>query len=298
MKRTSQTAVPARSRRNDLIEGMRDGIPIALGYFAVSFTFGMAAARDGIGAFWSAFISMTCVTSAGQFAGLSVIAAGGGFLELALTQLVINLRYLLMSFSLSAKISGKQGSDPEGSQFQCSKPHGLPRPSGGGRKGSDPEGSQFQCSKPHGLPRPSGGGSIGTAPRFLMAHGVTDEIYAISIARKNLSPQYTWGAMLVAIPGWTAGSFLGGFLGDLLPAFLLSAFGVAIYGMFLAIILPPAGKDRAILGVVLAAMAFRAVLTWTPVLKNISPGFAIIIVTVVVAAAAAWIAPRTEEETS
>ncbi|MCR5094710.1 MAG: AzlC family ABC transporter permease [Lachnospiraceae bacterium] len=272
MKRTSQTAVPARSRRNDLIEGMRDGIPIALGYFAVSFTFGMAAARDGIGAFWSAFISMTCVTSAGQFAGLSVIAAGGGFLELALTQLVINLRYLLMSFSLSAKISGKQGSDPEG--------------------------SQFQCSKPHGLPRPSGGGSIGTAPRFLMAHGVTDEIYAISIARKNLSPQYTWGAMLVAIPGWTAGSFLGGFLGDLLPAFLLSAFGVAIYGMFLAIILPPAGKDRAILGVVLAAMAFRAVLTWTPVLKNISPGFAIIIVTVAVAAAAAWIAPRTEEETS
>ncbi|MCR4762156.1 MAG: AzlC family ABC transporter permease [Lachnospiraceae bacterium] len=232
--------------RKDFAQGARDGIPIALGYFAVSFTFGMAASRDGIGAFWSAFTSLLCLSSAGQFAGLDVIVAGGSFLELALTQLVINLRYLLMSFSLSAKLAG----------------------------------------------------SVGSAPRFLMAHGVTDEIFAISAARDRLTPWYTWGAMSVAVPGWTAGALVGGVLGDLLPGFLLSAFGIAIYGMFLAIILPPASEDRAILVVVLAAMAFRAILTWTPGLKTISPGFAIIIVTVTVAGIAAWLHPHTEEHSS
>ena len=229
---------------DDLIQGMKDGIPIGLGYFAVAFTFGMAAARDGIGALWSAFISLTCVTSAGQFAGLTVIAAGGSLIELALTQLIINLRYLLMSFSISAKLTET---------------------------------------------------GAGTAPRLLVAHGVTDEIFAISQTRPYLKPAYTWGAMCVAIPGWVSGAFFGGILGDVLPGALLSAFGIAIYGMFLAIILPPASEDRAVLIVVLAAMAFRAVLTWVPVLKLISPGFAIIIVTVVVAAVAAWLSPVKEE---
>ena len=220
----------------DLIQGMKDGIPIGLGYFAVAFTFGMAAARDGVGALWSALISLTCVTSAGQFAGLTVITAGGSLIELALTQLIINLRYLLMSFSLSAKLTET---------------------------------------------------GAGTTPRLLVAHGVTDEIFAISQTRPRLKPAYTWGAM--------CGAFLGGVLGDVLPGALLSAFGIAIYGMFLAIILPPASEDRAVLMAVLAAMAFRAVLTWVPVLKLISPGFAIIIVTVVVAAVAAWLSPVKEE---
>ncbi|MCR5675145.1 MAG: AzlC family ABC transporter permease [Lachnospiraceae bacterium] len=230
-------------RKTDFRQGARDGVPIALGYFAVSFTFGMAASRDGIGAFWSALTSLLCLSSAGQFAGLEVIVAGGSFLELALTQLVINLRYLLMSFSLSAKLSS----------------------------------------------------GISTAPRLLMAHGVTDEIFAISVCRRHLTPWYTWGAMAVAVPGWTGGALVGGILGEILPGFLLSAFGIAIYGMFLAIILPPAGEDRAILAVVLAAMALRAILSWTPVLKNISSGFAIIIVTVLVAGIAALLHPHAEE---
>lgn len=229
--------------KKDYLEGVRDGIPIALGYFAVSFTFGIAAARDGVGALWSAFTSLLCVSSAGQFAGLTVIAAGGGLIELALTQLIINLRYLLMSFSLSAKIQGR----------------------------------------------------VGTLPRFLMAQGVTDEIFAISVNRDVLTPFYTFGAMSIAIPGWVGGAFIGGVLGDVMPRFLLSAFGIAIYGMFLAIILPPASEDRAILLVVLAGMALRAVFTWVPVLKTVSPGFAIIIVTVAVSAAAAYFAPRKED---
>ncbi|MBR4528996.1 MAG: AzlC family ABC transporter permease [Lachnospiraceae bacterium] len=240
MKSTEKTN---KRRADDFRQGARDGIPIALGYFAVSFAFGMAAARDGIGAFYSALTSFLCLSSAGQFAGMDVIVAGGSLIELALTQLVINLRYLLMSFSLSAKLSPKTG----------------------------------------------------IAPRLVMAHGVTDEIFAISAARQDLTPYYTWGAMSVAVPGWTAGALTGGILGDILPAFLLSAFGIAIYGMFLAIILPPAREDRAVLLVVLAAGAMRALFTWTPVLDRVSGGFAIIIVTVTVSGIAAFLHPHAED---
>lgn len=82
---------------------MKDGVPIALGYFAVSFTFGMMAVAGGLRIWQAVLISLTNLTSAGQFAGLDIIFAGGSMWEMAMTQLIINLRYCLMSFSLSQK---------------------------------------------------------------------------------------------------------------------------------------------------------------------------------------------------
>lgn len=224
---------------------MKDGIPIGLGYFAVSFTFGIAAVSAGIPAFGAALISLTNVTSAGQFAGLTIIAANGTLLEMALTQFIINLRYCLMSFSLAQKLD---------------------------------QNTPF-------------------VHRFLMAFGVTDEIFAIGVSHKGkLPPSYHYGAMAVAIPGWVTGTALGAVFGNILPAFIMSALGIAIYGMFLAIILPPAREDKTILCVVLAAMTLSALFYITPVLKEISSGFVIIITTVLVAGVAAFIKPIHEEK--
>ena len=225
-------------------QGLRDGVPIALGYFAVSFTFGMMAVSGGMTAGQAVLISLTNLTSAGQFAGLDIILAGGSFWEMALTQLVINLRYCLMSFSLSQKLH-----------------RGLP-----------------------------------LHHRLLVAFGITDEIFGVSASREGrLSPWYNYGAMCVAIPGWTLGTLAGGISGGLLPDFLVSALSVAIYGMFLAVIIPPSKKNKAVLAVAMASMAVSSLFAYIPVLQQVSSGFVIILTTLLVAGAAAWICPTQEE---
>ena len=226
-------------------EGIRDGIPIGLGYFAVSFTFGMMAVSGGMKIAHAVLISLTNLTSAGQFAGLDIIFGDGSYLEMALTQLIINLRYCLMSFSLSQKLND------------------------GGH----------------------------AAHRFFVAFGVTDEIFGISAARRGaLSPYYNYGAMSVAIPGWTLGTLCGAISGNLMPPALMSALSVSIFGMFLAIIIPPAKTNRSILAVILAAMAGNSLFYYLPVLNKVSPGMVIIIVTVLVAGVAARVAPVSEDE--
>ena len=223
--------------------GIKDGIPVALGYFAVSFTFGMAVVSEGFSVWHAVLISITNVTSAGQFAGLSIIASSGSYIEIALTQLIINLRNCLMSFSLSQKLERKTK----------------------------------------------------TYHRFLMAFGVTDEIFALGVSCKGkLHPIYHYGIMAIAIPGWVLGTLVGGVFGNILPAFIMSALGIAIYGMFLAIILPPAKQDKSILYVVLAAMGISGLFAITPILKEVSSGFVIIITTILVAGIAAKIRPIEE----
>lgn len=225
--------------------GIQDGIPIGLGYFAVSFTFGMMAVSGGLTAWQAVLISLTNLTSAGQFAGLGIIVAGGSMWEMALTQLVINLRYCLMSFSLSQKLEN----------------------------------------------------NISTGHRLAVAFGVTDEIFGVSASQEGrLSPWYNYGVMSMAIPGWTLGTLVGAVLGNVLPGFLVSALNVAIYGMFLAVIIPPAKKNKSVLGVVIGAMAISTVFAVVPVLNKVSSGFVIIITTLIVAGLAAHFSPIPEEK--
>ena len=234
--------------KENFLRGVQGGVPIALGYFAVSFTFGIAAARDGLSIFQASLISLVNVTSAGQFAGLSILAEGGTLIEMALSQLIINLRYSLMSLALSQKLAAKSP----------------------------------------------------LYHRFLMAFGVTDEIFGISVLQKApLDPAFHYGAMALAIPGWVFGTFLGALAGSLLPDALLSALGVAIYGMFLAIILPPAKRHAPVMCAVILAMALSSALYFLPRigLPKISSGFIIIITTVVVAGLLAALRPVDEEET-
>ncbi len=228
-------------------EGCRDGIPIALGYLAVSFSFGILARKAGLAWNEAAVMSLLNVTSAGQFASLDIIAASGSFLELAFSQLVINLRYCLMSASLSQKVDR----------------------------------------------------TVPFFHRFLMAYGVTDEIFALSVSVDGpLAPSYTYGQMAVAIPGWTLGTILGALAGNLLPGRVLSALGVALYAMFCAIIVPPARESRVLTIVILAAMVLSVVFTYAPVLRDISSGTRVILLTVCVASAAARLKPVREEDAS
>ncbi|MDO4804442.1 MAG: AzlC family ABC transporter permease [Lachnospiraceae bacterium] len=221
-------------------EGIRDGVPICLGYFAVSFAFGIQAADIHLSPFQAGLLSLLNVTSAGQFAGLAVIAQAGTYLEMAVLQAIVNLRYLLMSAALSQKLS------PE----------------------------------------------TPTAHRLGIAYGVTDEIFGISVLRKgDLSPFYSYGAIFISVFGWVAGTVLGASAGAILPQRLISALGIALYGMFIAIIIPPAREDRTVLATVIGGMALSTVFTYAPFVKDISGGMRIIIVTVVVASVAAVARP-------
>lgn len=225
---------------------MADGIPICLGYFAVSFAFGMMAVAQGLSVWEAVLISATNLTSAGQFAGLSLIVSGAAYYEMAVTQLVINLRYCLMSFALSQKLE-----------------RNMP-----------------------------------FFHRLLVAFGVTDEIFGVTISREGkVSPYYPYGLMSVAVPGWVLGTLAGAISHSLLPDFMASALGIAIYGMFLAIIIPPARDNKIIMGVVLGAMLVSGIFGFLPVLKKVSPGFAIIITTLVVAGGAAYLYPVEEATT-
>lgn len=224
--------------------GIRDGLPIAVGYFAVSFAIGINASGVGMSPLQAALLSLLNVTSAGEAAGLSLLAAGTSYAELAITQLIINIRYLLMSCALSQKVSP-------------------------------------QTALRH---------------RLLLSYGITDEIFAISAAAPApLNPFYSYGAIVVAVPGWTIGTLLGALFGAILPARFVSALGVALYAMFLAIILPPARKNRVLAVLVPLSMAASWLCSTVPPFNALSEGFRIILLTVVLAGAAAFIVPIEQE---
>ena len=217
---------------NKIKAGLRDGIPIAAGYFSVSFTFGMLAVQDGMSPFHAVLISLLNLTSAGQFAGLTVIVSGASLLEMALTQLVINIRYALMSVSLSQKLDS----------------------------------------------------SVKTFQRMLIAYGNTDEIFAVASSKPgSVGSRYMYGLIFLPVLGWVGGTLTGAVASTLLPATVISALGVALYGMFIAIVVPVAKESREVLIVVGAALVFSTAFYYLPVLQEISSGFTIIICTVAAA---------------
>lgn len=225
-------------------KGLRDGIPIALGYFAVSFTLGIAAKKAGITAFQATLMSLTNSTSAGEFAAISAICAGSTYLEMAFMQAVINLRYLLMSCALSQKIDTK----------------------------------------------------VGMLHRLIMGGGITDEIFGISVSVPDkLNPFYMYGAMSIAIPAWASGTCLGVVLGSVLPANIINALSIALYGMFLAVIIPPARDNKIIALIVVVSMAASYVFSIAPVLKETSSGMRVILLTVVISMTAAFLFPIEED---
>lgn len=229
--------------KSKFLQGIIDGIPIALGYVSVSFGFGILAVRLGISVLATIGISATNLTSAGQMAGVTIIAAGGTLLELALTQLIINLRYSLMGIALTQKLDK----------------------------------------------------NFSFAHRLICAFGITDEIFAVASTKKEkITPQYMYGLILLPFIGWTLGTTLGALAGEVLPVALTNAMGIAIYGMFIAIVVPVAREKLSVLIASLIAIACAVLFKY--VLSGVGEGFAIIISAVVAAGIAAWLFPVEDEE--
>lgn len=211
-------------------DGLKDGIPIALGYLSVSFSFGLLAVNMGIPTFFATFMSLTNLTSAGQFAGIQIIASGAALIEMVFTQLIINIRYSLMSISISQKVDK----------------------------------------------------SVNILNKFLISYIITDEIFAVASSKEHdISNKYMYGLGLLPIIGWTSGTFLGAVAGGFLPMTLRLALGVALYAMFIAIVVPEVRKSKAVGFVVLISVALSCIFKYVPYIKNISGGFAMIICAVV-----------------
>lgn len=227
-----------------LLQGIKDGGAIGIGYFSVSFTFGLAAVSSGL-CWWEALlISMMNMTSAGQFAGITVMAAAGSYFEMAVAQFVINLRYALMSISLSQKVD-----------------------------------SRFRTWK-----------------KMVLGFANTDEIFAVAMSREGeVSSRYFSGLAVLPYLGWTLGTLAGAVCGNVLPQSVSAALGLAIYGMFIAIVVPVIKKDSRILKIVMLAVALSCCMYYMPGLKNISEGFAIIICAVAASAVGAVCFPMEEE---
>ena len=227
-----------------ILKGLRDGLPIGLGYFAVAFSLGITARGAGISPLQGWVASILNHASAGEYALYALIGARAAVWEIAAVIFVTNMRYLLMSAALSQRTAPEDG----------------------------------------------------FLRRLATGFCITDEIFGLAVAMPGtIVHAYLWTAFLLADLMWSAGTTAGIIAGNILPANVVTALSVAIYGMFLAIIIPPARKNKVVAGLVLVsfALSFAA----SRVLPSMSEGTRTVVLTVVISAAAAALFPRKEEET-
>jgi len=225
--------------------GLKQGIPIALGYIPVSFTFGLMAVNGGLPVWTAILISMTNLTSAGQFAGTTLIISGASLLEITLTTFVVNIRYMLMSLSLSQKIT------PYMSAIQ----------------------------------------------RYIMAFGITDETFALaSMEKKEITFAYMMGLISGPYWGWALGTIIGALTSSVLPPMLQNSMGIALYAMFIALVVPAAKKSKAALVVSAIAIGISSFFAWVPYVDKASGGWSIIIATILASSIGAILFPIGEDE--
>ncbi|MBP3541944.1 MAG: AzlC family ABC transporter permease [Clostridia bacterium] len=226
------------------LKGLRHGVPIAVGYLSVSFAFGIQATSSGLTSIQAILISLFNVTSAGQLAGLQLMVSSAGLIEMMLTQLTINLRYALMSLSLSQKLDKTM-------------------------------------TLPH---------------RLLLSFCNTDEVFVVASQQPGkVGRAYLYGLTNGPFLGWVLGTGLGALAGGLLPESVTAALGIAIYGMFVAIILPPFRRSRDVRIVIIISVALSCLISLLPLLSFISTGFRIIICAVIASALGAWLMPLPDE---
>ena len=226
--------------QNDFMKGIKHGLPVCFGYFSVSMAFGITAVLEGMPIWSVILISLLNLTSAGQFAGTNIIVAHGTMMELAITSLIINMRYFLMSLSVSQKIEKK----------------------------------------------------VTLLQRMAIAFGITDEIFAISVQRdKKLSAVYMAGLILTPLLGWVGGTTVGAVATSFMPTIVSEAMGIALYAMFIAIVMPPARADKRVLLAVVLSVILSLILNYVPVFKGMGSGWIIIIITMVISSLFATLFP-------
>lgn len=236
---------PHQGNAVPFLVGLKEGLPIGLGYLAVSFSLGIAARGAGFSPFQSFLSSLLCSASAGQYAAYTLIAEAAPFLQVAVITLITNARYLLMSCAMTQRISP----------------------------------------------------NTGLVHRFAMSFAITDELFAINIARPGyINPYYFYGTMMASVPMWAVGTALGTIAGNLMPLRAVSALSVALYGMFLAVIIPPVRRNKVIAGLILISFALSFAGSYLPVFAQNSSGTRTIFLTVVISAVAAVLFPLKQKE--
>lgn len=232
-------------KENSFLRGVLDGLPICIGYISVAFAFGIFSVESGLSFFEALLISMTNVTSAGQLAAVPIICCGGGFFELAVTQFVINLRYALMSVSLSQKLDK----------------------------------------------------NVSTFDRLVISFVNTDEVFAVASGKGfSLKKSYLYGLILTPYLGWSFGTAVGAFAGNILPQIIITSLSLAIYAMFVAIVLPAAKKNKPTAICAACAVVLSCCFKYIPALGFIPDGFVIIICAAVASAFMAYVSPICMEE--
>ena len=230
--------------QNSYIYGLGKGLPIALGYLSVSFGFGITAVGMGIKPIQTILISMTNLTSAGQVAGIGIIAALGTIIEMILCQLVINIRYSLMALTLTQKLDK----------------------------------------------------SFSTFHRAIIAFGITDEVFGVAASEKgHIGRRFMYGLITLPYIGWALGTTLGVYANHILPPSVCAALGIAIYSMFMAIIIPPSRDERGVLLTVIISSVLSCLFYYLPIFDGMSQGFSIIICAFVAAGVMAYFMPREVE---
>ena len=225
-------------KKNAYLEGMKDAVPIGLGYFAVALSVGISASLAGLSPLQAFTCSLLCNASAGEYAGMTVIQTMGSLSEMALITLIANARYLLMSCAMSARVEE----------------------------------------------------STSTGKRCLMAFDLTDELFAMALGREGMiEPSYYYGGMSAAMPGWALGTLVGCTLGNSLPAFLVNALSVSLFGMFISVFIPQAKKEKAVLYCVIVSFACSALFAK---MNLLSEGMRTIVLTVAISSVAAVLFPK------
>lgn len=234
-----------KENRTEYFTGMRDGIPIALGYFAVAFSLGITAKNMGLKPLQCFITSVLVHASAGEYAGYTMVGSNATYIEMAIMIFIANARYLLMSCAMSQRMHNS-------------------------------------LSFPH---------------RLVMGFGITDELFGISIARPGyMNPNYMYGGMSISIPFWALGSAIGCYSGNIMPENIVSALSVALYGMFLAIIIPPVRDNRVIGFLIVICFIASYLASRLSIFASISAGTKTIILTVIISSIAAILVPHTEED--
>ncbi|MCY6355794.1 AzlC family ABC transporter permease [Clostridium sp. ZS2-4] len=210
-------------------EGIKAGIPIFLGYFPISLTFGLIAKNCGLSGYLAIVMAFTNFTGAAQFVGVNMFAQGVGLSNIVLTTIMINARYLLMSFCVANKLKG----------------------------------------------------SVSTKIRALLAFGITDEVFVVSMTREDLKTSFILGTQLISHIGWVTGTMAGVLLANVLPKSISQSIGIAIYIMFLGLLLPAVRSSMKIAIVTVIAMIISSILYWIPMLNKVIGNWRIIITIVI-----------------
>ena len=227
----------------DFVRGLRAGIPVALGYFSVSFVFGIMCVSYGFTWWEASLISAMTLTSSGQFSGIMTMMLPGQYLQMLLSQLTINCRYAFMGVSLSQRLDD----------------------------------------------RLKGGW------RWLFAFVITDEIFGVAITEEKVTRPFMAGLGLLPWIGWTSGTVCGALLGNVMPTGVMSALGLALYGMFIAVVVPEMKADHPVCLVVAAAAGLSCAFYFLPFLQQVPSSMAITICAIIAAAFGAVLFPVEEE---